>query len=389
LDRGKPAELRNRQLPSEIADGIGGAGLFSDGKFSFYPSASALWALQPAEMVRDAYNWTSKLIAPYGIEAPPFPYLGGAGRDLDSDITGFRSKEYPSFRMDLHKRLDIVRALKQPIAKVLVGARVAGLSRRENGHLEVSFSIDGESSVSPPEIIEAKAAVIATGRLGAIHLLRWLDIPKTFRRVELGVRIEQPQESFFLRDASGLDPKLIALEADGIEWRTFCCCRGGEIVEVLSDGILGVAGRSDGSPTNRSNAAFHVRILDANVADVSSWIPRIENRGRHFTLHLDTIAGEGPLKEALVETFGNEIAMHLLVGLAKLVEHFDISGPLSISGPSIEGVGYYPTVDSSLKIPGYPIWLPGDVAGLFRGLTAALVSGHFAGLQCAEYLCAS
>jgi len=56
-----------------------------------------------------------------------------------------------------------------------------------------------------------------------------------------------------------------------------------------------------------------------------------------------------------------------------------------VYGPTIEGVGLYPAVNSSLRLSPHPIWLPGDTSGVFRGLTAALVSGYFVGRQVSLY----
>ena len=35
--------------PARLVRGVGGAGLWSDGKFSFFPSASRLWGLENAD----------------------------------------------------------------------------------------------------------------------------------------------------------------------------------------------------------------------------------------------------------------------------------------------------------------------------------------------------
>ena len=42
IDRGKTYQMRDPQIPYDVANGFGGAGLFSDGKLSFFPAASNL-----------------------------------------------------------------------------------------------------------------------------------------------------------------------------------------------------------------------------------------------------------------------------------------------------------------------------------------------------------
>jgi 2-polyprenyl-6-methoxyphenol hydroxylase-like FAD-dependent oxidoreductase len=43
LEMGKCLTSRDRNDSFDSANGAGGAGLFSDGKFSFYPAGTALW----------------------------------------------------------------------------------------------------------------------------------------------------------------------------------------------------------------------------------------------------------------------------------------------------------------------------------------------------------
>lgn len=40
----------------KIIEGVGGAGLYSDGKFSFYPAGTLLWKKQPNSLLRQAYE---------------------------------------------------------------------------------------------------------------------------------------------------------------------------------------------------------------------------------------------------------------------------------------------------------------------------------------------
>lgn len=58
VDGGKPVRARDRYAPSDMTRGHGGAGLFSDGKFSFFPSATELWMLPGTRELHGAYSWT-------------------------------------------------------------------------------------------------------------------------------------------------------------------------------------------------------------------------------------------------------------------------------------------------------------------------------------------
>src|SRR5262249_9683400 len=41
--------------------GVGGSGLYSDGKFSFFPSATALWKLPDAPALEESWRWFSSV----------------------------------------------------------------------------------------------------------------------------------------------------------------------------------------------------------------------------------------------------------------------------------------------------------------------------------------
>lgn len=72
LELGKSVTNRGRHVPADLVTGVGGAGLFSDGKFSFFPSASNLWRLAHREDVRAAYGWLSEILSEF-TAVPPYP----------------------------------------------------------------------------------------------------------------------------------------------------------------------------------------------------------------------------------------------------------------------------------------------------------------------------
>src|SRR4051812_20411722 len=49
-------EMGERHPLRGPVNGLGGAGLYSDGKFSFWPSGTALWQLLPPDRLENAYN---------------------------------------------------------------------------------------------------------------------------------------------------------------------------------------------------------------------------------------------------------------------------------------------------------------------------------------------
>ena len=49
IETGRDCADRNHDSSEDIVTGVGGAGLYSDGKFSFFPSASKLWNLPDSD----------------------------------------------------------------------------------------------------------------------------------------------------------------------------------------------------------------------------------------------------------------------------------------------------------------------------------------------------
>ena len=56
IDQGKSVLDRDRYDKLDSASGQGGAGLFSDGKFSFFPSGSGLWKLLDDDVLKKIYH---------------------------------------------------------------------------------------------------------------------------------------------------------------------------------------------------------------------------------------------------------------------------------------------------------------------------------------------
>ena len=57
VDAGECLIQRRRSDPSSLVQGTGGAGLYSDGKFSYFPSATQLWRLEDTVALHRAYDW--------------------------------------------------------------------------------------------------------------------------------------------------------------------------------------------------------------------------------------------------------------------------------------------------------------------------------------------
>ena len=124
VERGSAARGRDRLRSEDLVTGVGGAGLYSDGKFSFAPSATSLWRLEPREGLREAYDWTAGLLRSHGMDCPPFP------EQVEVD-GGEGVKRYPSQYMPLEERLAIVKSMEALAEdRIVTGVRRPPAGRR-------------------------------------------------------------------------------------------------------------------------------------------------------------------------------------------------------------------------------------------------------------------
>lgn len=384
LDQGRPLHERDPAEPDDLTSGAGGAGLYSDGKFSFFPSATALWNLGPESALRTAYLAFAETLASLGIGTPGFPTMTDRNRHRTVARSEFK-KAYPSFYVSPEHRASLVESLQSRSgAEFRFGTKANRISVLPDDAVEVA----ARDRSGAETVLRAKFAVLATGRFGSLSCA--FDAPghrPVFRRVELGFRIEQPADRFFLRHENGLDPKHIIHGAPGYSWRTFCCCRDGAVVTTRFDRITSVSGRADCPPTGSSSVGFNLRIHDRAKAEAALELVR----GRAG--HLDAVRSS-PVEEftanrgPLAEFYGGDLNGLLTEGLGRLsdaVRPHSLEGA-TLTGPTVEGVGFYPLVNERLNVPSFPVWVAGDHSGIFRGITAALVSGAFVGSQIAEAL---
>ncbi|ORT57372.1 FAD-dependent oxidoreductase [Streptomyces sp. CB03238] len=378
IDGGKPVTERDRYAAVDMTRGHGGAGLFSDGKFSFFPSASELWTLPRTADLQDAYTWTCDLLGSYGLDTPPFPsdptaYSVGAGEWI--------LKEYPSDYLSLDARLrltaDMVAATD---ATVITETEVEKAVYEPDGDLFRLTLSDAKGQTSE---LTARRLVVASGRFGPLGL-RSLTEERSFRRLEVGFRIEQPADKAFFKDMKQLDPKLRFREQDGsVEWRTFCACRDGEAALTETQGLWTVSGRSDCPATGRSNVGFNTRILDEAVAKraMAPALAAMADEESYFTLSMEALLAGEPTAVATFEgVYGPELREIMVRGLTRLAATYPVirDTDTRLIGPTLEGVGWYPKVDGDLRLLDTPAWVAGDACGLFRGIVAAMISGHYA-----------
>jgi uncharacterized FAD-dependent dehydrogenase len=376
LDTGRAVGQRSRTDPADMTQGHGGAGLFSDGKFSFFPSASELWSLPRYRDLRAAYDWTCHVLAGAGLDTPPFPddptdYSMGSGEWV--------LKDYPSDYLSLQARMDLTQQLVDDSGADM-RTDTAVTSIRYVPEVD-SFIVDVMSG-DGPYVVTAERIILATGRFGPLNLAG-LIATKSWRRLEVGFRIEQSAHRSFFSDMKQLDPKLKMRRPDNaVEWRTFCACRNGEAVLTETAGVWSASGRADCPPTGRSNIGFNTRILDESLAERAApgIVEAMAYRHHAFRISLvDVLAGDRTAVSALDLVYGSEVRRLMVEGVEHLATRYPVltDHDTVLIGPTLEGVGWYPKVTGDLQSVDVPAYVVGDACGLFRGIVAAMISGHY------------
>lgn len=367
IDAGKALGERRRDDPDAIAAGVGGAGLTSDGKFSFFPAATRLWSLEERPQLAAAYKAVSAWLRGRGLAPPPFPEEQARRREGPW-------KPYPSIYMAPEDRADLIADLFAPIAeRAWLQTRLTDLRRDGDAWL---LELEGPEG---PRRLRARSVILAGGRFLPLALKKFsAGLATSFRRVEWGLRLQGAADHPFfarmVRSGRSIDPKLLLRSTDGaIEWRSFCCCRQGEVAAArFGDGLV-YSGRSDLPPTGLSNVGWNTRFLDPAKAPDPEALPA------PYRMPLNALLEAGVLEGLYGDAAG---AMRAgLIRLSREVPELWQRGGAAIEaiGPSLEGVGAYPKIDGRLRLKDAPgLFIAGDACGVFRGLVAALVSGAYA-----------
>lgn len=385
IESGKKLKTRKRSDLVDIVSGIGGAGLFSDGKFSFYPSATRLWNLN-RDILMIAYSWYQKLLQNYHVLVPEFPVSSNVQTKLDttamttddSKMDKWYLKGYPSIYLSLDDRYNLIDTMCEHINN----------DNRQNIMTETEFisykKVDNKYVVKIKNCltneynnIKCNNIVISAGRMWPLFHQEGTN---KFMRFEYGIRIQDKPEAKIFESTDLKDPKYIYDKSkhsdtkyQNTEYRTFCCCRRGEIVKTNCGGILTCSGRSDCEPTEHSNIGFNVRIMDEKLSFQIKKTMAFDKTFEKISM-IDAIENN-----ALTQCYGELGNDHLKYGLKLILNKFPDLRAATLSGPTLEGVGSYPVTDENLKMINENIWIIGDACGKFRGITAGMISGYYVG----------
>jgi len=399
---GKKLIKRNHSNINDLGFGIGGAGLFSDGKFSFFPSNSSVYFLNNFEHIKLAYLWFSKVLKSVGILSEPLPMKIEKFRNNDKNVT---QKKYISHASTLDQRKMLIKQLEDKInGTVIFNCIINRIVKTNNG-----YEIRGRYQDNKKLIETYSAVVLATGRFGGQSIIEnILSGPFELfeHRYEIGIRIESKASNSFFKRSFVEDPKLL-WNVNDISFRTFCTCRNGEVLNIPFYNFSALSGRRDTKITKYSNFSILAQFRGHNLPkgkniwnktylflnrnkNVVIWEPINNFLGRTIKYNNKIDISKRPwypihdFKQGKIKSYLNyDLYKDFQIALNKFIYLFpDLLDEETVCFfPCIEGTGFYPICDNNLRIKNENIWCAGDVVGFFRGLTPAFLSGYYVGLE--------
>ncbi|RDU24961.1 NAD(P)/FAD-dependent oxidoreductase [Anaerosacchariphilus polymeriproducens] len=224
----------------DVVHGVGGAGMYSDGKLSLFPAGSKMEKLfkNKIELVYRNKNVLNSIIkfskSPYKkIDALQNTNLAVADQLKENHC---ELKMYSVY----HLGTEGIQNACNNIEKKLVESGVQFILqntvdeiKRKNG----IFTLDLLDKNRNLHEIKATNVIIATGKASGLKIRTWyeaLGVKYAFNPIELGVRVEADRDA--LKDVLNhhLDAK-IKMKSKDYEIRTFCMCNGGYLARCYYD----------------------------------------------------------------------------------------------------------------------------------------------------------
>ena len=409
FEKGKNIDERIRDNTKDYIHGVGGAGLFSDGKLNFSPTIGGnLLEFVPED---EAYQLLE--------------YIEGIFTKL-----GVRVNEYDKERIDeLVKRAIRAGIRFIPIRQAHIGSdelpnvlkrlvneieRRGVIIRTQTEVIDID-PIDSNFRLKIKEKGEVKSeefdrVLIAVGRAGFSwfeKIAKKLGIKAKYEAVDIGVRVEVPACVMDDVVAVSWDPKFHIYTRTYDDFvRTFCTCPYGFVVSEKHDDYVLVNGYSNRLiKTNNTNFALLVRVkLTEPVENANSYgesiaklattigggkpiIQRLADlrRGRRSTWsRIDRSYVIPTLKDATPGDIGMALPHRIVTDILEALDKLDKVIPGIADGSTIlyaPEIKFYATkvlTNKYLESSARGIYVAGDGAGVSRGIIGAAATGILA-----------
>jgi len=395
--------------PCNILSGIGGAGLFSDGKLNFIHilGKTDLTQFLSVEEARALIRETEEVFNLFGMDGPVYPTDLDKAREIRKqakkagiDLLLIRQKHLGSDRLP-----DYIAAMAAYLRKKKVNIRTKEEVRDilvEKGQVRGVLTSFGE--------YRCKNVILAPGRIGADwagRLAQTHGIRLTQRGIEVGVRVEVHND--ILSDLTDIiyDPTFfIQTHKHDDQTRTFCTNRGGFVSLENYQNFVCVNGHALlDKKTENSNFAFLSKVvLTEPVTDNQAYgesIGRLATligggkpllqrfgdlkRGRRSTWHR---ISKGFVRPTLTNVTCGDIAMalperiltNLMEGLEKLncVVPGVANDEALLYAPEIKFFATQMETDNHLQTSISGLFVAGDGPGVAGNIVSAAATGLLA-----------
>lgn len=412
IDKGKPANSRIRSVHTSSDDmifGVGGAGLFSDGKLCLdYNIGNKLNDLDNQGRLSSYYSYFNTelhdLLGKSCVKDKQLSINADELFQLTSKCSslGLDYKYYPVLHLGSDRYHDFINKFIQRI-------KPSCDFYTENNALQFEKS-NGRFSIfvqncQKYHIFECDNLILAPGKNGANWLYRMAEdvgIKTEYNPVYVGLRIETAKNEDNALTKLSDDPK-IHMFLDGQHMKTHCFCEGGYVVAVDYNGYKTISGHSF-SQRKSKNTNFNVLLktnsenVEHKVVDLLSTTsiqgnckPLLQRLG-DFRKSQDTIKSDidgntiSPTLNHyclgdLNKSFSKDYRKMFLVFINKLNELYPGVNQDStlLYAPVVEWCSRRVKVDEYMQTDIENLFVCGDGSGWTQGIVAASVSGIIPG----------
>ncbi|MBM3200236.1 FAD-dependent oxidoreductase [Candidatus Woesearchaeota archaeon] len=399
-----PGECKAACKPCNILCGVGGAGLFSDGKIIF--STKIGNNLNP--VVNEAKNMALvkevvDIFSKYDVNVEKLSQE--SEREIEhlkkkARIVGGDFLYAPQAHIGTDKLLDLISCFK----KDLESKGVKFLNKTE------VLKVEDKEIVTNKESLQYDKLILAPGRVGAGWLeqvMNDLKLEYSYNPIDIGVRVEVPKEITDSTTKVVRDMKFY-LRSDTYNdlVRTFCTCPGGKVTRETHEGFNLVNGHSDSDDSSpNTNFAFLVTMpLTAPLSNTNYYGHKVADLAYVTGVKKPILQRLGDLRsghrshfekkhEFLINPTLNDVVygdiglvlphrvtLDIIEGLEKLDRIIPgvANDETLLYAPEIKFHGLKVITDEYLATSRKNIYVAGDGAGLSRGIGGAACCGLLA-----------
>ncbi len=282
---------------SNIMSGVGGAGLFSDGKLNFIPilGKTDLTQFMDKNQAQNLIDETEDIFNRFGMDADVYPSNMKAALNVkmhakmhDIDLLLIKQKHLGSDKLPQHME-NMLNYLEQNGIEIKTGEEVIDFIIEND-------QVKGVKTLN--QIFYCNNIIAAPGRVGSKWLYckaKELNLKVRYRAVEVGVRVEVPKEVMDQITNIIYDPTFfIQTPTYDDTVRTFCTNKQGFIAREDYDDFLCVNGHAEKErKSHASNFAFLSKVeLTEPIDDTYKY-------GKSICKLANTIGGGKPIIQRL------------------------------------------------------------------------------------------